>query len=53
MCPNPNDERVYVQAGIVAWGIDCATETPGVYVNVAYFVDWINDKMSARNIVNL
>ena len=28
--------------GLVAWGVGCASETPGVYVNVAHFRDWIN-----------
>jgi len=27
--------------GLVSWGIGCATEIPGVYVNVAHFRDWI------------
>jgi len=30
--------------GLVAWGIGCATEVPGVYVNVAYFKDWIEEQ---------
>ncbi|XP_046688996.1 phenoloxidase-activating factor 2-like [Homalodisca vitripennis] len=50
VCPSRNNPNVYVQAGIVAWGIKCGTVTPGVYVNVPYFIDWINNKLRARNI---
>merc|ERR1712115_147981 len=28
--------------GLVAWGVGCASEIPGVYVNIASFLDWIN-----------
>lgn len=40
MCPN--NDGVFVQAGIVAWGIGCGTNgVPGGYVNVASFTCWI------------
>lgn len=35
--------QVYVQSGIVAWGIGCGTEIPGVYAKVSAgvcFIDW-------------
>lgn len=35
----------YVQAGIVALGIGCGNQVPGVYVNVAEFRPWIDDQM--------
>jgi len=28
--------------GLVAWGIGCASDIPGVYTRVSYFKDWIN-----------
>lgn len=48
VCPIPGSTERYYQAGIVAWGIGCNTETPGVYVNVPLFRDWIDMKMIAK-----
>eukprot|EP00088_Acartia_fossae_P035299 TRINITY_DN36332_c0_g1_i1.p1 TRINITY_DN36332_c0_g1~~TRINITY_DN36332_c0_g1_i1.p1 ORF type:complete len:454 (-),score=113.52 TRINITY_DN36332_c0_g1_i1:109-1470(-) len=28
--------------GLVAWGVGCASEIPGVYARISYFRDWIN-----------
>lgn len=40
----------YYQAGIVAWGIECAQENvPGVYANVAKFRSWIDQHMETLN----
>lgn len=41
--PNSGRPQQYVQTGIVAWGIGCGTEVPGVYAKVTEalcFVDW-------------
>ena len=28
--------------GLVAWGVGCASDVPGVYARLSYFRDWIN-----------
>ena len=37
VCPQADrsGKTSYVQAGIVAWGIGCGSEVPGVYANVS------------------
>ncbi|XP_055372213.1 phenoloxidase-activating factor 2-like [Condylostylus longicornis] len=50
VCPITNKKLKYHQSGIVAWGIGCGTETPGVYVNVAYFRTWIDNIFTYRNL---
>ncbi|XP_038110196.1 phenoloxidase-activating factor 2 [Culex quinquefasciatus] len=44
-------DGTYVQAGIVAWGIDCGRENvPGVYVKVAKFVDWMKETIEREGL---
>lgn len=50
ICSTPNDPKQYYQAGIVSWGIDCGTETPGVYVDVSKFRQWIDQQMINANL---
>ncbi|XP_046688887.1 phenoloxidase-activating factor 2-like [Homalodisca vitripennis] len=45
-CPSRFNPAVYVQAGIVAWGIGCGTDIPGVYTDVSRFRNWIDNKLS-------
>ena len=49
VCPTRDDPMRYQQAGIVAWGIGCGDNVPGVYVNVAKFRDWIDQQMAYNN----
>ncbi|XP_063607380.1 phenoloxidase-activating factor 2-like [Penaeus indicus] len=42
VCEAVAGSGVYVQAGIVAWGIGCGEQgVPGVYADVGYASDWI------------
>jgi len=44
LCPLKNSIRPvkYVQYGITSWGLECASDTPGVYTKIAYYRDWID-----------
>lgn len=50
VCPALNAPGQYYQAGIVAWGIGCGDSTPGVYVNVALFRNWIDEQMKLNHL---
>ncbi|KZC14538.1 Serine proteinase stubble [Dufourea novaeangliae] len=53
MCPSTSDPTRYEQMGIVAWGIECGNSTvPGVYANVAYLRNWIDDQMVDNKLDN-
>lgn len=42
-----NVNGVNMLYGIISWGQHCgAIDRPGVYTNVAFYTDWINDKMN-------
>ena len=48
MCPTPGDPGSYTQAGLVAWGIGCGGQTPGVYAALAEAVCWIDMAVSCQ-----
>ncbi|XP_060870685.1 uncharacterized protein LOC132945080 isoform X2 [Metopolophium dirhodum] len=50
MCPIENRPKQFQQAGIVASGIGCGTKTPGVYVDVALFRNWIDEQMAKEKL---
>lgn len=50
VCPIPNLNNRYYQCGIVAGGVGCDGHLPAMYVNVAYFVDWINKQLRQINL---
>ncbi|XP_004685260.1 PREDICTED: serine protease 48 [Condylura cristata] len=37
---------VWMQIGVVSWGMGCGVSTPGVYTNVTYYQKWINTTVS-------
>jgi len=46
MCPSKDYPNTLIQAGIVAWGVDCGLpDVPGVYLNVAKFRNWIDQEI--------
>ncbi|XP_076644608.1 phenoloxidase-activating factor 2-like [Halictus rubicundus] len=53
VCPSKKDPTRYQQVGIVAWGIGCGDSSiPGVYANVAYARDWIDNQLAFHNLDN-
>lgn len=50
VCPIEGQFNRYYQSGIVAWGIGCGKNgSPGVYVNVAEFRNWVDLEMGRLN----
>lgn len=41
-------QRLFYQAGIVAWGVGCNERVPAAYVNVALFRRWIDGEVMLR-----
>lgn len=48
-CEIPQETGRYYQAGIVAAGIGCGGQTPGLYVNVGHFSNWIKYQLGYIN----
>lgn len=46
VCPIPDEENYYYQAGVVSWGVECGHEgIPGVYASVSKFREFIDESM--------
>ncbi|XP_012885165.1 PREDICTED: serine protease 48, partial [Dipodomys ordii] len=37
---------IWIQIGVVSWGVQCGQRLPGVYTSVIYYQQWINDTAS-------
>ena len=45
-CRRKDDPTRYLQVGITSWGIGCGNkDVPGVYADVAYHHEWIENQM--------
>lgn len=49
-CKIPQDSRRFYQTGIVAAGLGCGSDAPGLYVNVAHFSNWIKHQLARMNL---
>lgn len=50
VCLIPHDRNRFYQTGIVAGGIGCGGNVPGLYVNVAHFSHWISHQLGFINL---
>ncbi|XP_004638775.1 serine protease 48 [Octodon degus] len=45
-------DGVWIQLGIVSWGLKCGKHFPGVYTNVTYYQEWINATISRAEVLD-
>jgi len=46
VCPSKITPNTWVQAGVVAWGVGCGGDSPGVYADVSHGVCWVDQAMT-------
>ncbi|KAM9678233.1 serine protease 48-like [Trichechus inunguis] len=44
-------DNVWIQIGLVSWGIGCGQTLPGVYTSVIYYQKWINATISRAEVL--
>ncbi|XP_062963558.1 serine protease 48 [Cynocephalus volans] len=44
-------DGVWIQIGVVNWGLECGKSLPGVYTNVVYYQKWINAIISRAEVL--
>lgn len=44
VCPLSGETNKYVLTGLASYGVKCFSETPGVYLNILKYFDWIHDQ---------
>ncbi|KAI5740832.1 hypothetical protein M8J76_007694 [Diaphorina citri] len=47
VCPSKEDPTIFFQVGIAAWSVVCTPDMPGLYTNIEYYRDWIDETVLA------
>lgn len=50
VCVSRDNPNRYIQVGIVAWGIGCASDIPGVYASLEANRDWLTTEFNTMTV---